>query len=345
MLQMLARYRQKDTLPQLMPFLQSTLQEYDAAPTELKNYSKKDGVLVAISSITKILMGQKEYASTLEPFFTAHVVPEFKSPVPYIRSRACWVVDYFCEISWKDPSTLQTTVDGLLLGMRDSALPVQAAAACSLRLLIDMDGAKEMIRPIVKDLVGEYFRIMEEVENDAVLSALQVIVSNFSEEIVPMAPLMVEKLVSSFKQYSADAGEDDEAAFAATECLDTIAVVLEAVKDHPEVLAAVEAPCLPMLYEMLTSTDDCFEYLENCLDLMGYFTYFPEHISTNLWNLCGPLLHVASDWGFDYIGEIATPLLNFISKDSHIFLSGNYNGVTFVDALVALCRKAFTEDE
>ena len=37
----------------------------------------------------------------------------------------------------------------MLGGLRDPALPVQAAAACSLRLLIAADGATEIIRPVL----------------------------------------------------------------------------------------------------------------------------------------------------------------------------------------------------
>ena len=37
-----------------------------------------------------------------------------------------------------------------------------------------MDGAADLLRPYLAEIVAEYFRIMEEVENDAVLSALQV---------------------------------------------------------------------------------------------------------------------------------------------------------------------------
>jgi hypothetical protein len=42
------------------------------------------------------------------------------------------------------------------------------------RLLIAAEGAAEMLKPMLPEIVGEYFRIMEEVENESVLGALQV---------------------------------------------------------------------------------------------------------------------------------------------------------------------------
>lgn len=100
-----------------------------------------------------------------------------QSPVAYIRSRACWVIEYFSDLEWTGPrnaALLHAILKGLINGLRDPALPVQAAAACSLRLLIQAEGAAELLKPMLPEIVGEYFRIMEEVENESVLSALQV---------------------------------------------------------------------------------------------------------------------------------------------------------------------------
>lgn len=56
-------------------------------------------------------------------------------PIAFIRSRACWVIEYFSELDWSYQSGahLHAVLRGLINGLRDPALPVQAAAACSLR--------------------------------------------------------------------------------------------------------------------------------------------------------------------------------------------------------------------
>ena len=51
---MLARYRQKDTLPIVLPYIESVLREYNSAPAEMRNYQKKDGALVAIAVLAKV---------------------------------------------------------------------------------------------------------------------------------------------------------------------------------------------------------------------------------------------------------------------------------------------------
>ena len=232
LLQMLARYRQKDTLPRFMPFVYSLLQDYDRDVKTEKSCICKDGVIVAVSTMLTILNDAAVYASQIEPFLVLHVVPEFQSPAGFLRARACWSIEYFPESVWEKESTLQAVLKGLLQGLRDPALPVQTAAACSLRVLIGQEGAKDLLRPMLPDIVNEYFRIMEEVESDSVLGSLQEIVLQFGEEIQNLAPMIVSKLVEAFKSFSSgnQQDEDDEGAFAASQCLDTIGAVIEAIQ-------------------------------------------------------------------------------------------------------------------
>lgn len=58
-----------------------------------------------------------------------------------------------------------------------------------------------MLRPLLPEIVAEYFRIMEEVENESVLSALQAIIQQYGGDIAGMAPMMVTKLIELFHSY------------------------------------------------------------------------------------------------------------------------------------------------
>jgi len=347
LLQMLARYRQKDTLPMLLPYVQGVLVEYVQAPPEQRDYRRKDGALVAIAVLAKILKDSKTYESLLHPFLEAHVIPEFQSPVAYIRSRACWVIEYFHELNWSEHEgrNLQAVLRGLINGLRDPALPVQAAAACSLRLLIAADGATDLLRPMLGEIVAEYFRIMEEVENESVLSALQAIILKFGEEVASMAPMMTTQLVVLFNRYLAAGSEDEEATFNAVQCLDTIDSVLEAVQDHPEILIQLEPVVQPMILRLLVEGDDLFEYLDSAVHMISNFTYYSDTISPHMWSLCGPLLAVLQEWAIDYIAEIMVPILNFITKDVLTFFQGVHNGKPFVVMILSVVEAAFGNDE
>jgi hypothetical protein len=207
----------------------------------------------------------KDYAQHLFPFMINHVLPEFQSPIGFLRARACWCIDYFSDLNWEQEGdiedvqagssssnyivksqgkgsrtkrsqvkakktylmnagqVLSIVIQGLLNGLRDLLLPVQTAAACSLRSLIGVEEAKELLRPMVKQIIAEYFRIMEEVENESVFSALQSIVEEFGEDIIDIAPMMVVHLVRSFHTYSQE-GKSNCASY--WECCDWLAIRL-----------------------------------------------------------------------------------------------------------------------
>jgi len=287
----------------------------------------------------------------IQPFLMMHVVPEFSSPVGMMRSRACWMIEYFNKIDWDDDASkglLDAVLKGLLSGLRDKELPVQASAACSMQTIIAAEGARNLLRPILPDIVQEYFRIMDEVENEAVLSALSAIVENFAEDIVPMAPMMIEKLSKSFLQFAASGFEDDEAAFAATQCLDTMTAIVDTLDPdnggNVVTLRAVEKLMIPTLVHTV-GTPDCFEYLENGVQFMTQFTYYGDDISPELWSLCGPLLQALDTWAYDYICEIMTPLLNYMSKDITAFMQRSHDGVPLVQLLLKVVEKAFLNDD
>lgn len=322
LLQALTRYRQKDTLPKMIQFVQTALTEFHSLDPSMRDYRKKDACLATIAVMTKILQESKDYNDYLAPFLTTFVLPEFDSPVAFLRSRACWVIEYFGDFNWEmnDGAVLQAVLKGLLKGLRDPALPVQAAAACSSKVLIELEAAKPFIQPILPELIGEIFRIMDEVENESVLDSLGSIIENYKECLGPMAPQMVDKLVESFSRFSAATEDDDESAMNACQCLDLVRSVLESVEELPETYGAIEAKLLPLLHTLLSS-EKWVEYIDNTVSIISFLTYCPETIGAGTWSLAGPLLQCLGDWAIDYIGEIMVPLLNYMSKDIRAFMT------------------------
>ena len=68
------------------------------------------------------------------------------------------------------------------------------------RTLIAAEGAQDTLRPMLPQIITEYFRIINESESpDSVLTALQSIIDTFGNDIIPMAPAMVDGLISVFQ--------------------------------------------------------------------------------------------------------------------------------------------------
>ena len=346
-LQMAARYREKDVLPKVMAHIQSLLAAYAKDPLNPACYRGKEAALVAMGALSGVLSESKAYKVHVEPFFLQHVIPEFKSAVPFVRFRAFWIIEFYNDMKWKNKQMFVTILHGCLQGLRDPAVPVQAAAATSMRQLLERPAAHDIIRPILHEVVAEYFRLMEEVDSSSILTVIQTIVEQFGDDLHGIAPAMVGKIVEQFREYAAEAGEDnDEAAFSATECLETIGSIMTAVADdHTDVLLQLEVSVVPLLHEILTSDTQAFEYIENVASLLGFITYYPEVISQQAYALAGPLLLCLDKWAFDYMLELTTPILNYISKDIVRFMSTAHEGVAHLDRLLIICEKAILNDD
>eukprot|EP00607_Mallomonas_marina_P010314 CAMPEP_0182418884 /NCGR_PEP_ID=MMETSP1167-20130531/3264_1 /TAXON_ID=2988 /ORGANISM="Mallomonas Sp, Strain CCMP3275" /LENGTH=541 /DNA_ID=CAMNT_0024593345 /DNA_START=59 /DNA_END=1681 /DNA_ORIENTATION=- len=242
------------------------------------------------------------------------------------------------------PSTLQTVLQGLLQGLKDPCLPTQTAAACALRVLVSAEGAKSLLQPAVKEIVKEYFRIMAAVENDAVMSALQVIVTEYGEEIVEIAPAIASQLLAAFQHYASAGEEDDESLFTASQCLETVCTVLEVSKENTPVMQQLEVIVTPVVAGFFSERDDAMEFIDCAVTMLGYLTFYLDNINPNMWQIFPSMILAMETWAFDYMQEITTPVLNFISKDTDTFLQGHYNGISFLDMVSGLIRKALDEN-
>jgi hypothetical protein len=81
------------------------LSTYNNSAPEVRDYRQKDGALVAIAGLSKIMKENSDYEQLLLPILINHILPEFKSHVAFLRARACWCIEYFSEIDWSAEAT------------------------------------------------------------------------------------------------------------------------------------------------------------------------------------------------------------------------------------------------
>jgi hypothetical protein len=192
-------------------------------------------------------------------FVSQQLVPCLSSPQGVTRFRACWAIEYLDDFQWGDgdgsqTGMLQAVLHGLLTGLRDPALPVQVAAAKSMRTMLNAAGAADLLRPMLGDIVSEYFRITADIEGDLVLETLDHIVEKFPDEMSALAPMMVQHLMTRFAQFlSVEGDEEDESQWAAAQCLSTITAVLETQSDKPAVLVSLEPLICPLVLHLMNS--------------------------------------------------------------------------------------------
>jgi len=347
----LVKHRGQDVTQNLLGRMTEILQRYAASPDESKNHIEKDGALLTFGSLSKFLLAKDKYAKELEGLLASSVFPDFNSPVAFLRYRACWMVQQFSTVKWSDDGTnLRTLLQLTLQRLSDPALPVQIEASKALRYLIEADGAEETLLPVLPQLLTEYFRIMNEIGNDEVVSALQVLLDKFGDHIEPHAVQLVTQLSNAFNQYctAGEDDDDDDAAMAAAQCLECIATVLKGICDQPSMMKNLEPLLIPLVLKIMGNDGDYIEYLECALDILTFLTYFPEQISAELWQAF-PLIYIAFDqWAYDYLNMMVPCLQSYIAKAPDVFLSGKAQLpeglIPYIDLIVSIVAKTVTND-
>ncbi|XP_059445616.1 importin beta-like SAD2 [Corylus avellana] len=319
----LVRKRGKENLQKFIQFVVEIFKRYDEAPVEYKPYRQKDGALLAIGALCDKLKQTEPYKSQLERMLVQHVFPEFSSPVGHLRAKAAWVAGQYAHINFSDQNNFRKALRSVVSGMRDPELPVRVDSVFALRSFVEACRDLNEIRPILPQLLDEFFKLMNEVENEDLVFTLETIVDKFGEEMAPYALGLCQNLAAAFWRCMNTAEADDEAddpgALAAVGCLRAISTILESVSRLPHLFVQIEPTLLPIMRRMLTS--DGQEVFEEVLEIVSYMTFFSPTISMDMWSLWPLMMEALADFAIDYFPNILVPLDNYISRGTAHFLA------------------------
>ncbi|KAK6930635.1 Importin-beta, N-terminal domain [Dillenia turbinata] len=319
----LVRKRGKENLQKFIQFIVEIFKSYDEASAEYKPYRQKDGALLAVGALCDKLKQTEPYKSELEHMLMQHVFPEFSSPVGHLRAKAAWVAGQYAHINFSDQNNFRKAFQSVVNGMRDVELPVRVDSVFALRSFIEACKDLSEIRPILPQLLDEFFKLMNEVENEDLVFTLETIVDKFGEEMAPYALGLCQNLAAAFwkcmNSAEADEDADDPGALAAVGCLRAISTILESVSRLPDLFVHIEPILLPIMRRMLTT--DGQEVFEEVLEIVSYMTFFSPTISMDMWSLWPLMMEALSDWAIDFFPNILVPLDNYISRSSAHFLS------------------------
>ncbi|KAK7394282.1 hypothetical protein VNO78_14804 [Psophocarpus tetragonolobus] len=319
----LVRKRGKENLQKFIQFIVEIFRRYDEASGEYKPYRQKDGALLAIGALCDKLKQTEPYKSELERMLVQHVFPEFSSPVGHLRAKAAWVAGQYAHINFADQNNFRKALQCVVSRMQDPELPVRVDSVFALRSFIEACKDLNEIRPILPQLLDEFFKLMNEVENEDLVFTLETIVDKFGEEMAPYALGLCQNLAAAFwrcmNTAEADEEADDPGALAAVGCLRAISTILESVSRLPHLFVQIEPTLLPIMRRMLTT--DGQEVFEEVLEIVSYMTFFSPTISLDMWSLWPLMMEALADWAIDFFPNILVPLDNYISRGTAHFLS------------------------
>lgn len=218
-----------------------------------------------IGSIAEVLLKKKEYRNQIEQMLTAYVFPEFASEHGHMRARACWVLQAFGDVEFKDQNVLaeilRLSTNALL---RDPDLPVKVEAAIVLQVyLSSQDGeahniVKEAIAAQnIQEVTMKLLDIIRETEIDDLNTAMQTVVGTFSEHLAPIVVDICQHLEHMFKELMQGPEGSDDREETANGLLGTIEKLLSVFEENAVIAAQLQPYVIAVIRLILEHQRTC----------------------------------------------------------------------------------------
>jgi hypothetical protein len=93
----------------------------------------------------------------------------------------------YAEIEFANPQNFMALFSNVVGALKDPDLPVKVDAVVALGSFVEASQDISQLRPILPQLLDEFFKLMNEVESEDLVFTLETIVEKFGEEIAPYA--------------------------------------------------------------------------------------------------------------------------------------------------------------
>mmetsp|Transcript_14565 Transcript_14565/g.24395 ORF Transcript_14565/g.24395 Transcript_14565/m.24395 type:complete len:1052 (+) Transcript_14565:145-3300(+) len=283
----LIRIRTKDALPLTMNTMTAIFKQYAQSPPDRRNYRQKEAAMRMLQSVAKLMLSQEKFYMFIEQTIQAHVLPEFKSNTGFMQARACAVVGAYIKLDYKNGDAFREAVQSVCRCLTSKELPLKLQAVKAMSRVVKSPEGVQHIKPWLKNVLAEYFKLIDDVPNEEVVETLEILVAHVKDEIGPFAVQIAQRMVKLFFKIITNASADeDENAFTALQCLrvlNTLLHVLAPLKDNAEVFRQLCMVYQPIIQRCLKP--DTHEFLEDTLDLIGALVSFCSEMYPFLWAL------------------------------------------------------------
>ncbi|GBG27253.1 Importin beta-like SAD2 [Hondaea fermentalgiana] len=258
-LEALCRMRKRYALPFTMRVVDHVVQQHRADPTNFERSMDKAAALRAVECLVHVL--KKDGSFPLETFVGEAIVPDLKSPFPFVRFSAvrCLAKLVKVRFRWSNLNVEQAVAENMLRLLADPSLPVRVETSCNM-VHIFRRGTKTMhkvIGNVLPDVVRSFLAIMQDVGVDNVFAALQQLINIYPREVLPFGQDICKNLVGAFSRFASEdsdmkAGEEGfEVESAAMDCLDSLHTILSAFANEENYKAKDSASDAPPGVEIL----------------------------------------------------------------------------------------------
>ena len=326
-------------------------QQFILNPTNIKNNLIKEVILYFIYMNYDSILDYNPDA--IENLIKNDIFPELSSPCEILREKSLLFLIKFKRYNIKDVNIINSIIAKICdLLENDIYLPVKIYALMACSSLVNQTNVKNLLKGNIKTLLSIYIKLMNEIDLDCIIDSLQIIISEFKEEIRDFIVNLFEYLIKYFNkiifQKSEEENNFDEFNLINNLIKTFSDIVIYFINDS-EIYNQIEKYLVEVLnYCLLNIVIDKLE--EGCYFLYNILIECNK-IPNVLWKYFLPLIEsvigspeeinqfkeeypnkIYEGIGYDYSNIICKIIVIFISKDPKNFLEGKLdNNKNYID--------------
>lgn len=302
-------------------YLQQFLSYLTASLANQLSAITKESLMTQVGSLSSLLQSEPALLSTIESMLSSHIFPELASPVGFLKARAVWVYAQFSSIPFSSAEHQSSALAQICNLVQDPSLPVKFEAAVCLPKVLAWDIAKARVQGEISGVLKIYLDMINEIDSEEVIEALEDIVTQYSEQVLPFAVDLCKELTGNFLRLVAREGsaDDDDSAMAAVSVLNTIQKIVETVCEKEEEILKISLVVEPALVYALGERGSAF--MDEALNILALMMYHSgngalKHLMHCFKMVVGSLQE-DTPYGTEKHEEIFPVLANFIAKYLH----------------------------
>ena len=320
-------------LEKYLNYLNEELVQYNKQ--ENPNFKVKESIMLSLGHLSREIEKFTDLHIGVEVILKEHVFPELSGQNEMLKARALWL---YGELSLfvKEPGHAVKVVEEVYKSLLDEWLPVKVFAGTSLHKLSKIKEAKEILEPGISNIIEAYLKIMQEIDQDELVNALEEIVNIFEDKVEPFAFELIEQLNIRFKKAAKqDHDPSGETILTANGCIWAIRRIIAAVSKRKDLLEKIEDEMYPSI--LFTLTPKGIEYTEDSLDWAILLVYHRQFISEKMWKLfihmIGAVIgsdnsevdQVDGGYGFEFLPIMLSFFQNWIAYGGDAFFEFIYD--------------------
>jgi importin-7 len=327
----------------LRPFFNFCVENLTQISSQNYSVRQRDVFMAIIQNLSLILKQTPSFHSEVEELLIRYAIPNLSSEIGLEKYRALKLYFDYNYIQFKKEHLMEVAEKVHLL-TQDHEIPVKVTAASTLYKLLKKPVLKEVFEPQLGKILQTYLELMNEVESEDLVCALEEIVAIFSNSIEPFAVELCEKLALGYwrlVQADEDDNDDfDETGVGAMSWVTTIRKIFSAVKDNPKLMIQLEKQWFKIFIHC--TTPDALEAIDDTMACETMIMHHWDHVSEELWSLFPHLVKIIvggedeaeGGYGFEYLSCMIDYFRNLIRLGQDQLWVYKVGDTSYIDMIV-----------